>query len=191
MALRQDARRNRERILAGARELFATDGVDVPVEEITRRAGVGMGTLYRHFPAKEDLIDAVLEEAFDAYVALAREGLAAEDAWAGLAGFLERGLELHAANRCLIEVTLSSEHGRARAQATRDLVRPLLEELVTRAQAQGSLRKDVTADDIPPLLWAIGRVIERTEPHSPGYWRRQLGYVLDGLAVRTPRTAAA
>lgn len=181
MVLRRDAQRNRERIVSSARELFASDGVDVSVEDVTRNASVGMGTLYRHFRTKQDLVDAVLEEAFDAYVGLAREALEANDGWSGLTTFLERTLELHASNRCLLEVVRSSEHGRAGAQATRKRVRPLLEELVARAQAQGALRGDVTAEDIPVLLWSVGRVVETTADVAPELWRRQLGLLLDGL----------
>jgi len=100
-ALRSDARRNRERILGSARMLLARDGVDASVEEITRDAGVGMGTLYRHFPTKADLIDAVLADTFDEIVRLAEEAAAEEDAWAGFTAFLEHALELHAENRGL------------------------------------------------------------------------------------------
>src|SRR5437867_11035037 len=71
-SLRSDARRNRERLVASARELFATAGVDVSVEEITHHAGLGMGTLYRHFPTKDDLIDAVLEDAFAEIIQIGR-----------------------------------------------------------------------------------------------------------------------
>src|SRR6058998_2240498 len=78
--LRRDAQANRDRIVAAARLAFAADGVEVPVEEIARRAAVGMGTLYRHFPAKEDLIDAVLEDVFAAFIAAAEQALAEEDA---------------------------------------------------------------------------------------------------------------
>jgi AcrR family transcriptional regulator len=192
MALRRDAQRNRERIVSSARQLFASDGVDVSVEDVTRNAGVGMGTLYRHFRTKQDLVDAVLEEAFAAYVGLAREALEADDAWNGLATFLEQTLELHASNRCLMDVVRSSEHGRAGAQATRRRVRPLLEEIVARGQAQGTLRRDVTADDIPVLLWSVGRVVETTADVAPELWRRQLGLLLDGLRAEaaTPLPAA-
>src|SRR5919204_5816333 len=93
--LRSDARRNRERLVASARELFARGGVDVPVEEVTRRAGVGMGTLYRHFATKEELIDAVLEDAFAELVGAAEQATSDEDAWAGFTSFLERALALH------------------------------------------------------------------------------------------------
>ena len=73
---RADATRNRRRIIGSARELFATSGLDISVRQIASRAGVGLGTLYRHFPTREDLVDAVLEDAFDEYVAIAERALA-------------------------------------------------------------------------------------------------------------------
>jgi AcrR family transcriptional regulator len=183
--LRRDAKRNRERIVASARTLFAERGIEVSVEEITRRAGVGMGTLYRHFPAKEDLADAVLEEAFEAYLGLAQRALAEEDAWTGFTTFLEQALAVHAGNRGLMDVVAMSVHGRSRAQAVRERIRPLLRQLVERAQAQGALRSDVTAEDVPAVFWAVGRVIEATENVAPDHWRRHLGIVLDGLRARS------
>ena len=90
--LRSDARRNSERLVVSARELFAARGVEVPVEEITHHAGVGMGTLYRHFPTKGDLVDAVLEDAFAEIGRLAEEASATEDAWEGLTSFLHDAL---------------------------------------------------------------------------------------------------
>jgi AcrR family transcriptional regulator len=192
MALRRDAQQNRDRLVARAGELFAADGIGVPVEEITRRAGVGMGTLYRHFPTKADLVDAVLEEALEAYVGLARDAAAAVDAWAGFTDFLERGLELHASNRGLMDVILTSARGRARAEATRERVRPLLRQLVARAQAEGRLREDFSAEDVPLLFRALGRVIEATGDSAPDLWRRYLALVVDGLraAAATPLPVA-
>lgn len=181
MALRQDAQRNRERILAGARELFASDGVDASVEEITRHAGVGMGTLYRHFGTKEDLVDAVLEDALDTYVELARQAVEEADASAAFTTFLERVLELHAGNRCLLQVIASSERGRARAQATRERVQPLVRRLVERAQAADALRPDFTAEDVPVVLRSLGRIVEMTDEGPPDLWRRYLSMLLDGL----------
>jgi AcrR family transcriptional regulator len=179
--LRSDARRNRERLVASARELFARDGVDVPVEEIVRRAGLGMGTLYRHFPAKEDLVDAVLEEAFAELVVLAEEASEAEDAWAGLTRFLEEALVRHARNRGLKDLVATTDHGRQRAQAIREKIRPLLGRMVERAQAQGALRPDVAPEDIPLVFWTTDRVIERTAAIAPDCWRRFLVILLDGL----------
>jgi len=179
--LRSDARRNRQRLVASARELFAAAGVDVSVEEITHHAGVGMGTLYRHFPTKEELIDAVLEDAFAELVHLAERAAAADDAWAGFTGFLEQALALHAANRGLKDVFATRAHGRKRAGAMRASMQPLLRRLIERAQEQGALRADVTAEDLPLVFSTAGHVIETTAAVAPGYWRRYLGLLLDGL----------
>ena len=185
MALRRDAQRNRERIVAGARELFADEGIGVSVEEITRRAGVGMGTLYRHFPTKEELVDAVLEEAFDAYVELAEGALEEKDRWTAFATFLEQALELHAANRGLMDVVVTSERGRDRAQAVRLRIAPLVAKLVERAQAEGTLREDLAAEDVPVVFWACARVIQATADVAPDLWRRHLALYLDGLRAAT------
>jgi AcrR family transcriptional regulator len=181
---RSDARRNRERLVASARELFATTGVDVSVEEITRHAGLGMGTLYRHFPTKEDLIDAVLEDAFAELVDVAEKAAADEDAWAGFTSFLERAFTLHTANRGLKDVLATQEHGRQRAQAMRARLRPLLRRIIRRAQEQGALRPDFTAEDLPLVFWTGDRVIDATAAVAPDYWRRYFGLLLDGLRAQ-------
>jgi len=180
-ALRSDARRNREQLVASARELIAREGPGVSVEEITQHAGLGMGTLYRHFATKDELIDAVLEDAFAELVELARQAAAEEDAWTGLTTFLEQALARHVANRGLKDVLASREHGRRRAEAMRTRIRPFLRGLIERAQAQGTLRSDFTSEDLPLLFWTAGRVIETTATVAPDYWRRYLGLLLDGL----------
>lgn len=177
---RSDARRNRALLVAAARDLFAEKGVDAPVEEITRRAGVGMGTLYRHFARKDELIDAVLEDAFGEMLALAEHAAAADDAWAGFTGFLEHTLELRAQNRGIKDLIASPEHG-ARHAEMRKRIRPLLRRMIERAQAQGSLRTDFTLDDLSSVFWSAARVIEMTQETSANSWRRFLGYLLDGL----------
>jgi AcrR family transcriptional regulator len=179
--LRSDARRNRERLVASARELFAREGVDVSVEEITRHAGLGMGTLYRHFPTKGELIDAVLEDAFAELVGLAEQAAAAEDAWAGFTRFLEHALARHAVNRGLKDMLATREHDRRHAEAMRARIRPLVARMIERAQAQGALRPDFTPEDLPLVFWTADRVIETTASVTPEYWRRYLGLLLDGL----------
>jgi len=174
--------------VAAARAAFAADGIEAPVEEIARRAGVGMGTLYRHFSAKEDLIDAVLEDAFAAFISAAEQALAEEDAWAGLRSFLERVFALHVENRGLKDIIATRAHGRARAEAMRRRMRPLLRSLIERAQAQGALRDDFTAEDMPLLFWTGGRVIEATATIAPDFWRRYLGLLLDGLRAEAATT---
>jgi AcrR family transcriptional regulator len=186
LASRVDARRNRERLLAAARELLASDGVDVPVREIAQRAGVGVGTLYRHFPRREDLVDAVLEDAFDEYVALAEDALAEPDAWTGFTRFVEQVLVVHARNRGLKDVVQTGAHGRERAEAMRRRIAPLVARLVERAQADGALRPDFTPQDVALVFWGADRVTELADGVAPEVWRRQLGFVFDGL-----RTTAA
>jgi AcrR family transcriptional regulator len=190
--LRSDARRNRERLVASARELFAAYGVDVPVEDITHHAGLGMGTLYRHFPTKEELVDAVLEDSFAELVQAAEDAAAADDAWAGFTGFLERALAAHAANRGLKDVLAARRQGE-RAVAMRARIRPLLRRMIERAQEQGTLRPDFKPEDLPLLFWTADRVIDRTAAVAPDYWRRFLGLLLDGLradsATPLPRPA--
>ena len=183
--LRRDAQRNRDLILAAARASFAAEGLDVPVEDIARRAGVGMGTLYRRFPSKEDLVDAVLVDAYTQYAEAAEEALAAEDAWDGFCTFLERALALHAENRGLKDVVATRERGRDRANAMRARVRPALRRLIDRAQEQGALRADFTLEDIPLLFWTGGRVVEATSAVAPELWRRYLGLMLDGLRAES------
>jgi AcrR family transcriptional regulator len=179
--LRRDAQANRERIVAAARAAFAEDGLEVPVEQIARRASVGMGTLYRHFATKEDLVDAVLEDAFDEFVATAEQALAERDAWAGFRGFLERLFALHVENRALKDMLATREHGQARAEAMRRRMRPLVRRLIERAQEQGTLRADFTPEDMPLVFWTGGRVVDATADVAPDLWRRFLGLMLDGL----------
>jgi AcrR family transcriptional regulator len=183
--LRRDALANRERIVAAARDAFSEHGIDVSVEEIARRAGVGMGTLYRRFPAKEDLVDAVFEDTLSACEGAAREALAADDAWLGFRTFLEQTFALHAENRGLKDI-LTRSPGRANADAMRARMRPLIRRVVERAQAEGTLRADFQPEDVPVLFWSIARVIEATAPVAPDFWRRPLAFALDGL-----RTGAA
>ena len=178
--LRRDARENRNRILAAARAAFAAEGVGVPVEAIADRAGVGMGTLYRRFPTKHDLVQAVIEESLDAFVVAAEEGLAEDDPWTGFTGFVERVLELHVENRALREVLAGTEHGHAR-DAVRRRVRPLVRRLIERAHADGSLRPDFAPEDMPLVFMTAGRVLEAGRGVAPDLWRRYLGLLLDGL----------
>jgi len=186
--VRSDARRNRERLVASARELFAARGLEVPVEEITHHAGVGMGTLYRHFPTKDDLVDAVLEDAFAEIARLAEEAAAAQDGWEGLTGFLQSALELHVQNRGVKDLLAAREHGHDAARAR---IRRLLRNVVERAQEQGTLRSDFVFEDLPPVFWSTARVVQATADVAPGYWRRHLYFLLDGLRASAATRAAA
>ena len=182
--LRADAERNRRRILEAAAELFATKGLSVGLDEIAHHAGVGVGTAYRRFPDKRRLIEELFEDRVARLVELAEEALAADDAWEGLAGFLERATEDQIANRGLKEIVFGGDQGTELAKDARARVAPLIDRLVRRAQASGSLRSDVVASDVPLLQFIVSSVAELTGPNAPELWRRYLALVLDGL--RTP-----
>lgn len=170
--LRRDAQVNHDRIVAAARDAFAEGGVDVSMDEIARRAGVGVGTIYRNFPAKDDLLDAVLEDAIDRLVAILRKALELEDAWEGFRLYLENALDLHARNRGLKQLFAVRGVDRARRR-----MRPLAGRLIARAQEQGSLRADFKPEDLRLVFRSAGAVIE----YDPGSRRRFLALLLDGL----------
>jgi AcrR family transcriptional regulator len=188
---RADATRNRQRIITAARELFVASGIDVSVRSVASRADVGLATLYRHFATREDLVDAVLEDAFEEYVALAERALADPDAWAGFSGFVEAVLELQSHNRALKDVVETRAHGRDRAAAMRQRSRPLITKLVHRAQEQGVLRADFTPQDLPVLFWSADRVIELAGDIAPDLWRRHLGFLFDGLRAEAAHPLVA
>ena len=170
--LRRDAQANRERLVAAARDAFAEGGVDVSMDEIARRAGVGVGTIYRNFPAKDDLHDAVLDDEIERLLTIAREALSLDDAWAGFCLFVERVIDLHVANRGLKRIFAGRGVDRARAA-----MRPLAARLIARAQEQGALRADFTTRDLRLVFRAASAVVE----FDPGSRRRFRALLLDGL----------
>jgi AcrR family transcriptional regulator len=185
--LRRDAERNRQRIMESAAALFAERGLGVSMDDIARHAGVGVGTVYRRFPDKELLIEALFEEHMDYVVGFARDALLMDDAWEGLVSFMERALCQQAANRGLKELMISSGHGQAHIARGRDELAPLLEELVVRAQRSGELRPDVAVTDFALLQMSLGSIIDYARDADPEIWRRCLGLMLDGM--RTQRDA--
>ncbi len=182
--LRRDAERNRQLILAAARDAFAEEGLTVTLDEIARRAGVGVGTVYRRFPDKEQLIDALFEDQMQAFATLAEGCLCDVEPWDGLVRFLEQACHFHACDRGLKEVALSGTHGLERVARARELMLPLVVRLVERAQADGSLRPDVRPTDMPLLQLMLGALSELTREVDPEVWRRFLGIVTDGLRTR-------
>jgi AcrR family transcriptional regulator len=170
--LRRDAQANRDRLVAAAREAFAEGGVDVSMDEIAQRAGVGVGTIYRNFPAKDDLLDAVLEDAIDGLVAILSTALEVDDAWEGFRLYLEGTLDLHARNRGLKQIFAARGIDRARRR-----MGPLVVRLIARAQEQGTLRGDFKPEDLRLVFRSAGAVIE----YDPGSRRRFVALLLDGL----------
>jgi AcrR family transcriptional regulator len=178
---RSHARRNHELLVATAREVFAERGVDASLEEIARRAGVGIGTLYRHFATRDALIEAVFERRIGDFVVIAERAAAEPDAWLAFVGFLEGTLELQAGDRLLKDAFLRSPPGIGRVESAREEVRRLLRQVLERARAGGQLRAGFTLADLSLLLWSFGPLIDATAEVAPNAWRRHLHWLLDGL----------
>ncbi|QEC50360.1 TetR/AcrR family transcriptional regulator [Baekduia soli] len=188
-SLRRDAQRNRERILDATRAAFCELGLDVGVDEIARRAGVGMGTLYRHFPTKDALIDAVVDARFTELNAAAQSALAAPDAWEGLESFLLAAVELQAADRGFKDALTTWRRDEPGVRPARRRLHAAVRKLVGRAQEAGQLRADLAAEDVLVLLWATARIVERTSGSAPGQARRFLALHLAGLRPEAARDA--
>lgn len=142
---------------------------------------MGIGTVYRHFPSRDDLIDAVLEDVFDDVVAVGESILEEADAWEGLKRYLEEMLVMSASNPGVRQILTTGQHGGTRAAAMRTRVSEIFAELVERARAQGALRSDFAPADIALVYWSCDRVLELTGEVAPDLWRRQLGFALAGL----------
>src|SRR5882757_3645373 len=141
--LRKDAKLYRRRILAAAREVFRDRGVGATLNDVAHHAGVGVGTVYRRFSNKEELIDALFDDMVETVDGYVREALEEPDAWFGLTRSLEKVCEVQAFDRGLREVMLGTGRGPQRQRQMRERVGPSVDILVARAQQQGTLRADI------------------------------------------------
>ena len=182
--LRADAERNRQRLLAAAKDLFTTRGLDVTLDDVARHAGVGTGTAYRRFPNKDALIDALMVDRIGELGAIARECLEEPDPWKGLSGYFERALALQAADRGLKEVLFSSGRGRERSVEARRAIAPVVTKLVKRAVDAGAVRGDISTSDVPLINFMLNTVVDFGRDVRPDLYRRYLAIVLDGLRPR-------
>jgi len=183
--LRADARRNHAAVIAAAKELFADQGLDAQMPDVAKAAKVGVGTVYRHFPNKDDLIAALVAERFERLAEKAREGVEAEDPWEGLCAFIRFSAQIQADDRGLCEV-MGSRPEVMDAAARAAGLPELCERLVKRAQGAGELRRDLVWEDIPMIACGLGRITQATVGPATGRWPRLLEIILDGL--RAPGT---
>lgn len=181
--LRKDAARNRERLLAAARELFAKHGLDVTLNDIARHAGVGVGTAYRRFANKEEVIDALFEEGLENIAAVAYEALQERDAWQGLVMFLERSLHMQFGDRGLNQIMNDAALGDERVSEARTRIAPLITELVEKAKRAGVVRADLDQADVIFMQVALSGIMERSRDIEPDLYRRYLTMFLDGIHV--------
>ena len=181
-SLRADAERNRDRITAAARRLYATEGLGVSMASVAREAGVGKATLSRRFATREDLITAVFGDRMDAYAAAVTEALADPDPWHGFTRYIEAVCAMQAADRGFADVlTMTFPAARALEARRTEAYRRFLE-LVARAEATGHLRVDFTSQDLVLLLMANAGVVAATGDAAPDAWRRLVGHMLRAFA---------
>jgi AcrR family transcriptional regulator len=189
-SLRADAARNRDRLLTAAAELFTDRGVDVPLEDVARRAGVSIGTLYNHFPNRGALLDAVLPERMAEMGRLAEVALAEPDSWNGFTGFLVGLFEVMAGDRALNDAIARSPIGPMDIAAECGQSGGALADVLQRAHAAGALRRDFGPPDLATVVWAMSKVIAMADGDDT-VWRRHLGFILDGLRARAREGSGA
>jgi AcrR family transcriptional regulator len=181
--LRRDAARNRERILAAAAELFATKGLGTTLDEIAAAAGIGVGTVYRRFPDKSHLIEALFEARIERVVAIAEEAAADPDPWRGLVDFLDRSTALEAEDRGLAELLRFGFAGSERIARVSAFIAPLASQLLTRAQEAGQVRPDLVPGDLllAKLMWITVAQLTRG---TPDLWRRYFLLFVESIKAR-------
>lgn len=180
--LRADARRNYEKLMAAAAVAFAESGLEAQVEDIARRAGVGVGTVYRHFPTKEALVEALAAQHFERLADIAEEALAEDgEAWEIFSAAIWRSARAAAADVAWCE--LIGGHPTVVQAASQGQVRlaEAMTALIERAQKAGTMRQDATVADIKTIMCGFGHVAAAQRAGAAMDWERYLEIALDGL----------
>jgi AcrR family transcriptional regulator len=176
--MRSDARANRERLLAAAEEVFGEAGADGSTEEVARRAGVGIGTVFRHFPTKRDLVEATVVRHFEQLTGQARELAAAPDATAALHKLIETMVSGGATKITLVSLLFDGGGDADAAVGAAERLREVFGGLLRRAQQAGAVRRDVSVDEVYLLIRALSQA-----SGTKATRRKALAVVLDGLAT--------
>jgi AcrR family transcriptional regulator len=182
--LRKDAARNRERILEAARDLFQQRGLSASLNDIAHHAGVGVGTVYRHFPDKDQLVEGLFEQRMQALVTRMEQALADPDPWRGLTAFIRDSTEMQACDRGIKDLLTGGHVGLERISRIRGRLMPMGEELIRRAHASGRLRADIEASDLPLIQAIMGPLMDASAGIEPELYRRYLDIMLRGIAAR-------
>jgi AcrR family transcriptional regulator len=173
---RADAVRNRERVLAAARKVMARKGLDAQMDEIARVANVGVGTVYRHFPTKDDLVEALAAARFERLAELADEALEHPDPGLAFEEFIRAAAEIQVSDRALSEVLVSRPETMRRSAESVDMLGRIAK-VMAGAQDAGVVRPDAQPEDVPMMMCALAGAFHNpmTDPE------RYLGIVIDGL----------
>lgn len=187
-ALRSDARDNRDRILEVARAAFATEGLEVPLREIARRAGVGPATLYRRFPTKESLVTAAFADQMSLCLTIVERALDDPDPWHGFRGVIEQLSELHAKDRGFTAAFMSAYPRAIDFAAGRERALLAFSELARRAKDAGMLRREFVLDDLVLILMAAGGIRSAGPAGAAVAARRFAAVTLEGLRATPDAT---
>lgn len=187
--LRADAERNRRLIMTTADRLFARRGATVPLNEIAREAGLGVGTVYRRFPDLQALVDALFTERFTIFLDLAARSAAHEDPAQALRHYLLAAARWRAEDRALEVIMANASVGTGPIARTRDQLGRLVDGLAERAVAAGAVRKDFASADVYAFLYMIGAVADRTNDVAPDAWRRYAEVLMVGFGLEQPSAA--
>ena len=187
--MRADARRNREHIIAAARAAFAEYGTGVQIDEIARRAGVGVGTLYRHYATKDELFRALAAEHFASLADLAEAARDADGSpWDRLSGLLHDSARRVEGDAAMAQIMAERPELMECAHAEKTRLLTATAAIIAAGIDAGQLRPDASVDDIPPIMCGVGQVMT-TAPWRPGAgWERFLELALDGLRFGAPAT---
>lgn len=188
--LRADAARNRQAIISAARQLYGQRGLEAPLDEIARRAGVGNATLYRHFPSRCALAAAVFADTLQLIIDAAGQALADPDPWHGFATHVRFLCELQSTGRGLADLLITRVSGAPELEELRKQAYASLATIAGRAQASGALRADFVPEDLALLLMANAGLVSRTAGAAPQAWRRFTDLALDGLRAAAATKAA-
>jgi AcrR family transcriptional regulator len=178
--LRADARRNREKVLTAARAVFAEQGGEAQMDDVAKRANVGVGTVYRHFPTKEALLNALTDELFAVIAVHTRTLLTLDDPWQAFTRAMWFGAEKTAGDRAFTEILSATK---PRTCPGKEDLYVTVGELMERCKAAGVMRPDAMIDDIPMLMCGVGSASQMEHP-VPDAWRRHLAIMLDGLRAQ-------
>lgn len=180
-ALRADAARNRARILEAAEAVFARDGLTASMSDIAEAAGLGVGTLYRRFASKATLVEAIFRHRVDDLIAIIDQCRTHSTAWNGLTALMRLYVDALVSNRATMELATKAPEPAIRV--LQECVVPALTDLVERAKAEGALRDDFAASDIPVLTHAISTIAHTMPAGGPQLAQRHLELLLKGIAA--------
>jgi AcrR family transcriptional regulator len=177
--LRRDAREHRAKLLAAAQREFAARGVDASLEKIARDARVAIGTLYRHFPTRQDLLMAAFQPRLEEFLDGATKALEIDDPWDRFVSYLENLFRVQAGDRGFNDFLSRRFTDNAETERIHDQMCLQIGDVLVRAQDAGAARPDITLADVVNLIWSLGPIIDATSSTAPDAWRRNLYLMLD------------